>query len=65
MEPLGHKPLVVHVVVVGPFEEEEEGIGITSNEVKSKGQNLDTPGYLRGYRVKRDVSNFQLWVRLP
>jgi hypothetical protein len=29
-EPPGHKPLVVAVVVVGPFEQEEEGTGISS-----------------------------------
>jgi len=27
MEPPGHKPLVVNVIVVGLFEEEEEGTG--------------------------------------
>ena len=30
MEPPGHKPLVVNVVVVSPFEEEAEGTGVTS-----------------------------------
>ena len=33
-QPPGHKPLVVNVVVVGPFKEEEEGIVITSDVVK-------------------------------
>ena len=46
----GHKPLVVNVVVVGPFEEEEEGIGVTSDVVKVKGEDTDTLGYLRGDR---------------
>ena len=35
-EPPGHKPLVVNGVVVGPFEEEEEGTGIVSEVVKVK-----------------------------
>jgi len=52
MEPPGHKPLVVDVVVVGPFEEEEEGIGVTSDVVKVKGEDPDTLGYLRGGRVR-------------
>jgi len=51
-EPPGHKPLVVNVVVVGPFEEEEEGISVTSDVVKVKGEDPDTPGYLRGDRVR-------------
>jgi len=37
MEPPGHKLLVVNGVVVGPFEEEEEGTGMTSDVVKVKG----------------------------
>jgi len=41
----GHKPLVVNVVVVGPFEEEEEGTGIASDVVKVKGEDPATPGY--------------------
>jgi len=48
----GYKPLVVNVVVVGPFEEEEEGIGVASDVVKAEGEDLDTPGYLRGDRVR-------------
>jgi len=50
-EPPGQKPLVVNVVVVGPFEEEEEGISIASDVVKVEGEDPDTPGYLRGERV--------------
>jgi len=43
MDPPGHTPLVVNVVVMGPFEEEEEGIGITSEVVKVKSaENLKT-----------------------
>jgi len=48
----GHKPLVVNVVVVGPFEEEEEGTGVASDVVKVEGEDPDTPGYLRGDRVR-------------
>ena len=33
-------------------EEEEEGIGVTSDVVKVKGEDPDTPGYLRGDRVR-------------
>ena len=39
-------------MVVGPFEEEEEGIGVASDEVKAKGEDPHTPGYLRGDRVR-------------
>ena len=42
-EPPGQKPLVVNGVVVGPFEEEEEGIGVASDIVKVKGEDLATP----------------------
>jgi len=52
MQPPGNKPLVVNVIVVGPFEEEEEGISVTSDVVQMKGEKLDTPGYLRGERVR-------------
>ena len=64
-EPPGHKPLVVNVVVVGPFEEEEEGICIASDVVKVEVKDPDTPSYLRGDRVRRDVDIFQSWVRPP
>jgi len=37
---------------VGPFEEEEEGIGIASDVVKVQGEDPDTPGYVRGDRVR-------------
>jgi len=47
-EPPGHKPLVVNVIVAGPFEEEEEGTGITSDVVKVQCDDPDTTGYLRG-----------------
>ena len=46
-EPPGQKPLVVNVVIVGPFEEEEEGTGVASAVVKVEGEESDTPGYLK------------------
>ena len=36
--------MVINVTVVGPFEEEEEGTGITSDVVKVKGEDPATPG---------------------
>jgi len=38
--------MVINVTVVGPFEEEEEGTGITSDVVKVKGEDPTTPGLL-------------------
>jgi len=38
--------MVVNVTVVGPFEEEEEGTGISSDVVKEKGEDPVTPGPL-------------------
>jgi len=52
MEPPVHEPLIVNVVVVGLFEEEEEGTGIASDVVKVQGEDPDTPGYLRGDRAR-------------
>jgi hypothetical protein len=40
---------------------EEEGIGIASN-VKVEDEDLDTPGYLRGDMVSRDVGDLGSWV---
>jgi len=37
---------------VGPFEEEQEGTGVASDVVEVQGEDLDTPGYLRGDRVR-------------
>jgi len=42
----GQNPLVVNGVVVGPFEEAEEGTGVTSDVVKVKGEDPATPGPL-------------------
>jgi len=38
--------MVVNGVVVGPFGEEEEGTGVTSDVVKVKGEDPATPGPL-------------------
>ena len=38
--------MVVNVTVVGPFEEEEEGTGVTSDVVKVQGEDPATPGPL-------------------
>ena len=35
--------MVVNVTVVGPFEEEEERTGVTSDVVKVQGETLTTP----------------------
>jgi len=43
---------LVNVIVVGPFEEEEEGTGVASDVAKVQGEDLDTPGHLRGDRVR-------------
>jgi len=39
--------MVVNGTVVGPFEEEEEGTGITSDVVKVESEDPDTPGPAR------------------
>ena len=41
-----HKPMVVNVTVVGPFEEEEEGTGVASDVIKVEGEDPATPGPL-------------------
>jgi len=40
------------VIVVGPFEEEEEGAGVASDVVKVEGEDQDTLGYLKGDRLR-------------
>jgi len=47
-----HKHLVVNVIVVGPFEEEEEGTGVASDVVKVEVEDPDTPGYIRGHNCE-------------
>jgi len=44
-KPSGPKPLVVNGVVVGPFEQEEEGTSVGS-DVKVQGEDPATPGPL-------------------
>jgi len=38
--------------VMPPLEEEEEGTGVASYVDKVQGEDPDTPGYLRGDRVR-------------
>ena len=55
--------MVVNVVVVGPFEEGEEGTGIASNIVEVEGEYPATPGdYLRSVdtRTPRDRNDFPI-----
>jgi len=59
-EPPWYKPLVVNVIVVGLFEEEEQGTGIADDVVSVEGDDLATPGcYLRSVdqRKPRDRNN--------
>jgi len=42
----GHKPLVVNGVVVGLFEEEEEGTSVASDVVEVEDEDPATPGPL-------------------
>jgi len=58
--------LVVNIVVVGLFEEDEEGTGVASDVVKVQGEDPDTTsGYLRGDRVSLACRHLRSWVRLP
>jgi len=59
-EPPGHKPLVVNVVALGPFEEEEEGIGLASDVGKAEGEDPDTPVYQRGDRLR--LGHRRSWI---
>jgi len=46
--------------VVGPFEEEEEGMGMTSNVVKVKGEHPSTSGHLSEDRLSLITNAFRL-----
>jgi len=57
-EPRGLAPGCQRRLLLGPFEEEEEGIGIASDVVKVEGEDLDTSGCLREVRVSWCVGDF-------
>jgi len=63
MEPPGLAPGCQRRWLLGLFEKEEEGIGITSDVDKVQGEDPATPGCLREVRVRWCVGNFQSWVR--
>jgi len=65
MELPGQKPPVVNRVVVGEFEEEEEGIGIAIDVVKVKGEDPASPGCLREDKARRYVGDSQSFLRAP
>ena len=50
----------INIVVVGPFEEEEEGTGVASDVVKVQGEDPDTPGLLKR-NVPGTVTIPQCW----
>jgi len=58
-EPPGHKPQIVNGVVLGPFEEEEEGICVTSAVVEGQGENLTTPKNQRTRPIKKTGKKIQ------
>ena len=57
---LGSNKSNINQIVVGPFEEEEEGTGVDSNVVKVQGDDPDTPDYLRGDRVR--LGRWRSWI---
>jgi len=61
-EPPGLVPGCQWRQLLGPFEEEEEGICITSDVVEVQGEDPATPGCLRDVRVRWCVSDFQSWL---
>jgi len=56
-EPPGLCPWLSTALVVGPFEEEEEGIGVTSDVVEVKCEDPATPGSLKGDRARWHVGD--------
>ena len=55
----GHKPLVVNIVVIGPFKEEEEGIDIASDVVKMDGE-VDHPSLSEGGQGEEGCRRFRI-----
>jgi len=59
-------PLLVNGVSCWPgVEEEKEGIGISSDVFKVKGEDPAPPGCLREDRVSRYVGDSPSWVHTP
>jgi len=56
---------VDNVIVVGLFEEEEEGTGVASDVDKVQGEDPDTPGYLQGDRVRLGRRRTRIVVTSP
>ena len=48
----GTSPWLSTWELLGPFEQEEEGTGVVSDVVEVEGEDPNTPGYLRGDRVR-------------
>jgi len=65
MELSGLSPWLSKALVVGPFKEEEEGIGITSKVVKVEGEDPATTSSLRGGQGEVARWRSVTWVRVP
>ena len=55
----------MNVLVVGPFEAGEEGTNIAIDVVKVESEDPDTPGFLRGDRVRMGHRRSQIMGASP